>query len=316
MPNEHSTLTSLFSDIADSIRAKTGSQETIVADTFPDAIDAIPTGITPTGTINISSNGDFDVTNYASAAVDVQISADIATESSCIVLPSTGNGVTLQTLSVTQNGTYSAPSGVAYDEVDVSVSGGGTAALDDFVQNGYTGVFSSSNVTSLRDYVFYYCSGLTGVNLPNCTSYGKRCFAYSGITSITFKTGDTFIGGSTGFQFQGCSRLQSITLPSDITSIPGSFCESCTSLTQVVFPSTVTNINSSAFYKCTSCLLFDFRAASAVPTLANKNAFGSMNANAKIVVPDSLYSTWITTANWSDSSIVGHIISASDYANL
>lgn len=44
MPNTHSTLTSLFSDIADSIRAKTGSNSTIVADDFPDAIDAIPTG--------------------------------------------------------------------------------------------------------------------------------------------------------------------------------------------------------------------------------------------------------------------------------
>lgn len=44
MSNTHSTLTSLFSDIADSIRAKTGSNSTIVADNFPDAIDAIPTG--------------------------------------------------------------------------------------------------------------------------------------------------------------------------------------------------------------------------------------------------------------------------------
>lgn len=44
MPNEHTTLTSLFSDIADSIRAKTGSSDTIIADEFPDAIDAIPTG--------------------------------------------------------------------------------------------------------------------------------------------------------------------------------------------------------------------------------------------------------------------------------
>lgn len=44
MPNMHSTLTSLFSDIADAIRAKTGSSETIVADDFPTAIANIPTG--------------------------------------------------------------------------------------------------------------------------------------------------------------------------------------------------------------------------------------------------------------------------------
>lgn len=44
MPNTHSTLTSLFSDIADAIRGKTGSSETIVADDFPTAIANIPTG--------------------------------------------------------------------------------------------------------------------------------------------------------------------------------------------------------------------------------------------------------------------------------
>lgn len=44
MPNTHSTLTSLFADIADSIRAKTGDTEDIIADDFPTAINAIPSG--------------------------------------------------------------------------------------------------------------------------------------------------------------------------------------------------------------------------------------------------------------------------------
>jgi len=44
MPNTHATLGALFSDIADSIRGKTGSSAAIVADNFPDEIDAISTG--------------------------------------------------------------------------------------------------------------------------------------------------------------------------------------------------------------------------------------------------------------------------------
>lgn len=44
MPNTHSTLTSLFSDIADAIRAKTGDSGAIVADEFPDAIAEISGG--------------------------------------------------------------------------------------------------------------------------------------------------------------------------------------------------------------------------------------------------------------------------------
>lgn len=41
MANKHSTLNSLFSDIADAIRSKTGSSETIIADDFPEAIEGI-----------------------------------------------------------------------------------------------------------------------------------------------------------------------------------------------------------------------------------------------------------------------------------
>ena len=45
MPNTHATLTSLFGDIADAIRAKDGSTGAIVADTFPTAIQNIPSGV-------------------------------------------------------------------------------------------------------------------------------------------------------------------------------------------------------------------------------------------------------------------------------
>lgn len=39
--NNHATLRSLFSDIANSIRGKTEWNNTIIADTFPEAIDKI-----------------------------------------------------------------------------------------------------------------------------------------------------------------------------------------------------------------------------------------------------------------------------------
>lgn len=43
MANKHSTLTGLFTDIADAIRVKTGGTDNIVADEFPEAIAAIDT---------------------------------------------------------------------------------------------------------------------------------------------------------------------------------------------------------------------------------------------------------------------------------
>lgn len=47
MPNVHTTLSSLFTDIANAIRAKTGSSAQIVADNFPSEIANISTGIDP-----------------------------------------------------------------------------------------------------------------------------------------------------------------------------------------------------------------------------------------------------------------------------
>ena len=44
MPNRHTTLTSLFTDIAGAIRSKTGDTASLKADDFDTAIEAIPTG--------------------------------------------------------------------------------------------------------------------------------------------------------------------------------------------------------------------------------------------------------------------------------
>lgn len=60
-----------YSDIADAIRSKNGTQNTYKPEDMADAIDAIPTGVTPTGTMSITSDGTYDVTDYATAIVSI-----------------------------------------------------------------------------------------------------------------------------------------------------------------------------------------------------------------------------------------------------
>ena len=56
---------------------------------------------------------------------------------------------------------------------------------------------------------------------------------------------------------------------------------------------------------------YDFRASKSVPTLSNTNAFNNIPSDCKIVVPDSLYDTWIAATNWSTHA--SKIIKASKF---
>lgn len=72
-------------------------------------------------------------------------------------------------------------------------------------------------------------------------------------------------------------------------------------------------VSGNVFSGCYNCLCWDFTHCTSVPTLYNVNCFNGINAGAKIVVPDSLVSSWKTATNWSNSNIASKIIGESDY---
>jgi hypothetical protein len=80
----------------------------------------------------------------------------------------------------------------------------------------------------------------------------------------------------------------------------------CTALKSVKLPklSTKLRTTSSMFYNCTSLEVVDFRGATAVPTLSGTTAFKNVPTTCKVVIPDSLYSTWTSATNWSGLSVV------------
>ena len=108
------------------------------------------------------------------------------------------------------------------------------------------------------------------------------------------------------------NTLQSVKVPSTVTSIEDYAFQNCKALTRMAFPAGLTKITDDVFYGCNGMKTFDFRLASAVPALTNVNAFNGVPADAEIIVPDSLYASWMTATNWSDSSIVGKIVKASE----
>lgn len=119
-------------DIGDAIRGKLGTSQGYTPGQMAAAIESIPTGVTPTGTINITQNGQTDVTQYASAAVNVPNSYAAGDEGKVV---QNGALVAQTSETVAQNGTYDT---TTKNEVVVNVQGGGTPNLQDktVTQNG------------------------------------------------------------------------------------------------------------------------------------------------------------------------------------
>ncbi len=118
--------------------------------------------------------------------------------------------------------------------------------------NNATGdIVIPNSVTSIGDYAFSDCCGLTSITIPNSvTSIGEKTFSgCTSLTSITIPNSVTSIGEKT---FSGCSSLTSVTIPNSVTSIGGSAFENCSSLTSVTIPNSVTSIGGSAFENCSS----------------------------------------------------------------
>ena len=112
-----------------------------------------------------------------------------------------------------------------------------------------TSIIPTDGVTSIGDYAFSGCSGLTSVTIGNgVTSIGKYAFSGCiGLTSITIPDSVTSIGH---YAFPNCIGLTSITIPDSVTSIGNSAFSSCSSLTSITIPDSVTSIGTSAFDDC------------------------------------------------------------------
>ena len=115
--------------------------------------------------------------------------------------------------------------------------------------NGKGTITLAGDVTTIGNYAFDDCSGLTSVTIPNSvTKIGDYAFRNcSALTSITIPNSVTSIGN---YAFYKCSGLRSVTIPNSVTTIGDDAFGDCTSLTSVTIPNSVKTIGKYAFYKC------------------------------------------------------------------
>jgi hypothetical protein len=139
-------------------------------------------------------------------------------------------------------------------------------------------------VTTIGDYAFYGCSGLTSVTIPNSvTSIGRSAFyKCKGLTSVILPEGLTTIDTDL---FWGCSNLSSVNIPSTVTTISDGAFNSCKALTSITIPKTVTTIGSAVFSSCKGLTSVTFEQGL---TVIGDNTFRHCDALTSVTIPGSI----------------------------
>ena len=150
-------------------------------------------------------------------------------------------------------------------------------------QNKFRSVVMPSTVTVIGDNAFEGCDNMSQVKFgQNLRKIGNNAFAYCiGFSGFTIPAVEEF--GT--YVFSECSQLQSVTLPSNMTSIPEGTFNNCKSLSKVKFPEGLKTIGKLAFAYCAS--LTDIKLPDGLEAIGEQ-AFGSCTSISEVVIPASL----------------------------
>ena len=325
-------LKTIKQDIKSALEEK-GQTPSNVFSTYANNIRAIETGgITPSGELSITENGTYDVTNYASANVNVASSSgsDINKLIDGSITELTSNATSIRNyafyyLSNLTIANFPNATNIGYNAFErcsnlknANFPNAKNISSSMFYYCRSLTSINFHNAKSIGSYSFSYCSSLTNIDLPYVTTVGEKAFKEcSKLTNVNLPNATTI----STYAFQACSLLQSINLP-NVKNIGGYIFNECKKLTSVIFPN-LTSVQNYGFSSCYSLLELLIEQTDSVCALQGAMTFynsyhfegtkdTTYNPNGLkdgyIYVPASLLSQYKVATNWTKhaSQIVGH----------
>ena len=138
-------------------------------------------------------------------------------------------------------------------------------------------------ITDLPYSAFSNCRSLASVSLPDgLRSLGGSVFSHCALQTIDLPSSLTSFGSG---EFNGCTALTAIAIPEGIETIPSAMFQNCTALTTVTLPSTLKTIGTQAFDGCTALTTINLPAGL---TAIGDNAFLNCRSLTSLDWPASL----------------------------
>ena len=178
-------------------------------------------------------------------------------------------------------------------------------------------VLIAADMDEIRQ-TFYRCSNLRAIATPKGTTQRDGfAIANTAIRQINFDITTAYfaealkrvhikaVNGQVG-NFSACRSLLEVTIPADATTFVTAAFQGDNALRRVTCLGDIASIPAQVFQRCYPLRFVDFTRCTAVPTLANVNAFDQTHAQLEIRVPASLADVWKAATNWS--SLADHIV--------